>query len=381
MDRNRNARRYGRVAFLIAVVAACGAGSTLRAEEPFAVEVNILSAKITADGNLIGTAKRGDKLTAHEARADSYLVDVPGANPPKQGWVNKQEVHRVEDPLAEHKRRLALLPADQRQKAAADFKVRRDDLAQLEKRFKELDAKHQWRESLPVAKQVAEMAEELYGRSTFTADKLEILGNRHYDLGDYVAARKCHEQALVAYRTVLGEKHASTAMPLNNLGLVAQDLGDYPAARRNFEQALAICREALGEKHPHTAGSLNNLGVVAQDLGDYPAARATLSRPWPSSVRSLARNTPTPRGRSAIWAVWQRIWGTTRRRVATTSRPWRSAVRSWARSTPTPPPRSAVWATSHGTWRTTRRRDATTSRPWRSAVRSWAKSTPPPPAR
>jgi hypothetical protein len=66
-------------------------------EQPFQVEVNILSAPIKAGTEPIATAPRGTVLSAYQFNGSYYLVDLPNSNPPRQGWIAKDDVHRVLD--------------------------------------------------------------------------------------------------------------------------------------------------------------------------------------------------------------------------------------------------------------------------------------------
>jgi CHAT domain-containing protein/tetratricopeptide (TPR) repeat protein len=227
------------------------------AEEPFQVEVNILSAKITADGKQIGTVKRETKLTAHEAKPDGYLVDVPGAHPPQQGWIAKDEVHRVPPKLT------------------ADQQARFAEALQLYKEYETAYAKGKLRDSRLLAEQIVSICRDSLGeKHASTAASIHNLGRVAANMGDYPAARKYFEQALAIRRELLGEQHAETAASIVGLGSVARDTGDYFAARKLFEQALAIQRNVFGEKNSETALTLNNLGVVAINKGDYRAARS-----------------------------------------------------------------------------------------------------------
>ena len=187
---------------LLAIVLTVGGLATIAiAEEPFQVEVNILSAPVKAGATPIGTVKRGDKLTAHEFNGGYYLVDLPGANPPQQGWIGRDDCHRVPDDLAELKRRIAALPAEQRKQAVDDFKAEFDRLSALERRYKMMDTRQQLKESVSVGRELADAVAELVGpKSMAAADEYEMLANRVAQLGDYPAARKYYEQALAIQR-------------------------------------------------------------------------------------------------------------------------------------------------------------------------------------
>ena len=71
---------------------------------------------------------------------------------------------------------------------------------------------------------------------------------------------------------VVGQKHPSYALSLNNLANLHKDSGDYRTALPLYQQALSLRKEVLGEKHPHYASSLNNLAGLHLALRDYRAA-------------------------------------------------------------------------------------------------------------
>jgi tetratricopeptide (TPR) repeat protein len=73
--------------------------------------------------------------------------------------------------------------------------------------------------------------------------------------GDLEGARDLHEQALDAYRRVLGDGHLHTLGSMNNLAVTLEDHGDLEGARDLHEQALDASRRVLGDEHPYTRTS------------------------------------------------------------------------------------------------------------------------------
>jgi hypothetical protein len=67
--------------------------STALADQPFDVIVAVNSTRVMADEKPIGEVRKGTRLTVSETSGDWYLVDVPGINPPQQGWVRKSDIH------------------------------------------------------------------------------------------------------------------------------------------------------------------------------------------------------------------------------------------------------------------------------------------------
>ena len=198
-------------------------------EEPFQVEVNILSAAIKAGETPIGHVPRGTKLTAYQFNGSFYLVDLPGTDPRQQGWIAKDDVHRVADDLAELKQRIAALPDDQQQQAWNEAAAKLQANAARQQKYLELYRDGRSKEAPPLAEQYA-------------ADTKELVG----------------------------DKSAVYAEALYNLGLLARENGDYPAARKHLEQALAIRREVVGEKNADTAEH-SRIRVCRRRHGGLPA--------------------------------------------------------------------------------------------------------------
>ena len=120
----------------------------------------------------------------------------------------------------------------------------------------------------------------------------DLLGNEHPDTidglslqasllqvqGDLAGARPLLEQAIVLSRKAQGDRHPDYASSLNNLGNLLLDLGDLARARAPLESALAIRKQLLGERHPDFASSLNNLGALYYAQGDFEGSRLRLER-------------------------------------------------------------------------------------------------------
>jgi CHAT domain-containing protein/Tfp pilus assembly protein PilF len=199
---------------------------------------------------------------------------------------------------------------------AAEQQVQLNDARQLNNRVIELYGKGDFRQAVPLAKQVLSVRESVLGpehqdvaealnnlsmllsaQTAFgearpyleralkiqrqvwgeehrhTATALNNLGQLLYRQGEYATAQQRFEEALQIRRKVLGEEHLATATSLNDLGFVLNVQRDYAAARPYMEQALRIQRKLLGEEHPDVAISLNNLGMLLEALGQSTAAR------------------------------------------------------------------------------------------------------------
>ena len=71
------------------------AGPARAADQPFDVVVTADSTHVMAGEKAIGELKKGTRLTVSQANADWYLIDLPDANPPQQGWIRKSDVQSV----------------------------------------------------------------------------------------------------------------------------------------------------------------------------------------------------------------------------------------------------------------------------------------------
>ena len=71
-------------------------------------------------------------------------------------------------------------------------------------------------------------------------------------------------------RKILGNRHPSTLLSINNLGALLHDKGDFAAAEPLYREAVKGRRETLGFRHPHTISSVDNLGRLLKEKGDQP---------------------------------------------------------------------------------------------------------------
>jgi tetratricopeptide (TPR) repeat protein len=90
--------------------------------------------------------------------------------------------------------------------------------------------------------------------------------------GDFDESAKLLKEALAMEQRLVGDRHAQTALYLNNLAQVLQLKGDLAGAESTFRQALGIQRALLGDTHPDVANTLNNLAFVLSDEGDIRGA-------------------------------------------------------------------------------------------------------------
>jgi len=119
------------------------------------------------------------------------------------------------------------------------------------------------------------------------AAALHYVGECHWRLGNFDAARRSLERALGAERASgdrLGEGRT-----LNVRGLLAWDEGDYDRAIRDFRKAGELA-SAAGDKKLEGA-SLNNLSLVFDERGEYDTSLRQYRR-----VLELFRSAEFPRG-------------------------------------------------------------------------------------
>jgi class 3 adenylate cyclase/tetratricopeptide (TPR) repeat protein len=97
-------------------------------------------------------------------------------------------------------------------------------------------------------------------------------------MGQYRAARSLYEEVLSMREQTCGPMHLDTATSLNLLAGLVVAMGDYQGAQPLYERALAIREQALGSTHPATARIINNLAEVFRATGNYTAARPLLEQ-------------------------------------------------------------------------------------------------------
>jgi tetratricopeptide (TPR) repeat protein len=123
------------------------------------------------------------------------------------------------------------------------------------------------------------------------AQSLHDLGTVFADKGDYAAAGRSLEQALVMRRTLLGPEHADVAVTLTELSRVYQDQGFNSRAEPLQREALAIRRKVYGDEHRETAVSVSGLASVLRLNGDLAGAESLLRQSLQTN-RTVGRDHP-----------------------------------------------------------------------------------------
>ena len=91
-------------------------------------------------------------------------------------------------------------------------------------------------------------------------------------LGDYDAAEKTFNEAMVIHKRVLGEDHPEYASGLENIGNIYYRRGEYARTAEQLEKVLVIRRRALGDDAEPVGRTMANLGSVYMSSGNDDAA-------------------------------------------------------------------------------------------------------------
>jgi tetratricopeptide (TPR) repeat protein len=102
--------------------------------------------------------------------------------------------------------------------------------------------------------------------------RLNNIGYKLYEKGEYGKAEPLFKQALQITMKVLGAEHPDTANSLNNLAALYNSQGRYDEAEPLYNQALQINMKVLGAEHPKTATSLDKLAQLYNSQGRYDEA-------------------------------------------------------------------------------------------------------------
>ena len=257
------------------------------ADQPFDVIVTADSTRVMAGEKPIGEVRKGTRLTVSQTNADWYLIDLPNANPPKQGWVRRDDV-RTEAAAAA----VARPTPEQRQ---ARLKERDRYGAEVDRLY---DA-GKFDEAVPVAEKMLAIEREVLGSDSDDAvSSLSYLASIQQARGDFADARKLFEEVLAAKTKRFGNDawqvidarlavehvgqlslltadqrsklEAADKLQTQVIALFGQknNAAAIPLAKQVFEERNAI----LGEMAPLTAGSASWLGSLYDAAGDHQQA-------------------------------------------------------------------------------------------------------------
>jgi tetratricopeptide (TPR) repeat protein len=166
----------------------------------------------------------------------------------------------------------ALSPEQRRRLAEAD---------RLKQKQGQLYAQYQYREALPLAQEALEAYRQLLGEDSVQVEEaLNALGLLYKTQGAYERGEAFYRQALAVAKKVYGETHPTYARRLMNLGYLCSARGDHQQAEANFLQAAKVLKKTYGAKHATTVQSLTALadcyGAQAlqyQQKADFAVAR------------------------------------------------------------------------------------------------------------
>lgn len=99
------------------------------------------------------------------------------------------------------------------------------------------------------------------------------LGYHYQDVGDYYAAQRYYNQAMVADERIFGATNSAKGHWLDNIGTTYIELGDPSTAIEKFCCSRDIFESVYGHDHPFVATELNNIGYVHYRLKEYSEAR------------------------------------------------------------------------------------------------------------
>ena len=322
---------------IIVQIAALGllalAGSARATDQAFDVVVTVNSTRVMSGEKSIGDIQRGTRLTVSQTNGDWYLIDLPNANPPRQGWIRKSDV------------KTALGPNTAATTVAPSASVTKEQQAELD------DAKHltskvtalsdigNFADAFPLAEKAVEIRKRILGgQHPDYATSINKLANLYAAKGDLAKAESLYLESFAIRKQVLGEKHPDYAMSLNNLGMLYSRQGRYAKAEPLLNDALAIQKQVLGEQHPDCARTMRNLGACTNRKVNSRRRSRCLSRRLQSARKRSEKSIPIISAASTIWPEFITNKAATRRPSRFSSKPQRSASNCSGRRIRSTPP-------------------------------------------
>jgi tetratricopeptide (TPR) repeat protein len=269
--------RIGIVRIFLAAASLIFASKIAAADQPFDVTVTARSTPVLAGAKPIGEIQSGTHLTVTQTNGDWYLITLPGANPPQQGWIRKSDVQTV--PVAAKPSNNDWKATDARLEGELNALVEKLEPAQrqqlqeadgLMKSVRKLTASGEFAKALEPAQRAVNIRREILGDRHHTyADSLSWLGSIYQQLGSYAKAESIFKQNISIYKEALGEKHPDYGNAVNNLAGLYHDTGAYAKAEPLYKQSLEIEKEVSGEESSGYAISLSNLATLYREMKEY----------------------------------------------------------------------------------------------------------------
>ncbi len=248
------------LALLLAWLAVQPARTANAADHAFNVTVTADSTQVMAGATPIGAFPKGTTLSVSQTNADWYLIDVPGTNPPQQGWIRKTDV----------KRSLSVRAVPN---LTAEQQAGSDSASMLRSRVAELCNAGKYAAALPTAEKVVLIQKQALGdKHPDYATSLNDLAFIYMQMGNFAKGEPLCRRALAIRKEVLGEKSKDYANSLDCLGTFFLHQGRYTEAAGVLDQAQAIFKAVLGENNDSYASCLNNLAAAYDNMGDYARA-------------------------------------------------------------------------------------------------------------
>ena len=175
--------------------------------------------------------------------------------------------------------RLALAFLEQVAALSPDQRKRVAEADRLMTKVRALHAQGKYHEAVEPCQQALAAYKALLGEKSRCFESATAwLGMLYKNLGDHARAEPILRQAVDIAEQVYGENHPEYAYSVNNLAFLYQELGRYSQAEPLFQQSLAIERRMLGEKHAQYAATLRHLGRLYCQTGVYAKAEPLLQQ-------------------------------------------------------------------------------------------------------
>ncbi len=175
----------------------------------------------------------------------------------------------------------------------SDVLAQSDDLMKSYRQYQALYKAGKYREAIPHAKRVLELAEKEFGPSHETyAIFLNNLAGLYLAQGSYAQAEPLYRRSLAIAEKVLGPDHPNVGTALGDLAGLYQAQGRYGEAEPLLRRDLPILEKALGPNHPDVGTGLSNLALLYQAQGRYGKAKPLLRRDLAISEKTLGPDHP-----------------------------------------------------------------------------------------
>jgi CHAT domain-containing protein len=147
-------------------------------------------------------------------------------------------------------------------------------VAELEKEFFRLDAKHAYREALVPAEEALAIHRKTFGDEHLeTARWLNLVGVLHSRMKETAATESYFRQELEIDKKLLGDEHPQTALAISNLARLYKSQQEFEKALPLFKEALAVRRKTRGDAHPDTQANYDDLDEVERAVANQKLAK------------------------------------------------------------------------------------------------------------